>query len=174
MTILKRNGLLLLLMAGLVACGGDETEVEVAEAPVGEGVVAPPPTMSAAPAADAPLLDANSATAQEMVAAGVPAPAADAIVAGRPYQDVLALDAALAGQLDEPGREAVYRSVWIPLDLNSASAEEIMLIPEMSERMVHEFEEYRPYRAMDQFRTEIGKYVDQDEVARLERYVTIR
>jgi hypothetical protein len=40
--------------------------------------------------------------------------------------------------------------------------------------MQHEFEEYRPYRAMEQFRREIGKYVDQAEVARLERYVTIR
>ena len=40
--------------------------------------------------------------------------------------------------------------------------------------MVHEFEEYRPYASMDQFRREIGKYVDEDEVARLERYVEIR
>ena len=39
--------------------------------------------------------------------------------------------------------------------------------------MVHEFMEYRPYRNMAQFRREIGKYVDEKEVARLERYVTI-
>jgi hypothetical protein len=40
--------------------------------------------------------------------------------------------------------------------------------------MQHEFEEYRPYRGIEQFRREIGKYVDSAEVARLERYVTIR
>ena len=40
--------------------------------------------------------------------------------------------------------------------------------------MAHEFEEYRPYVDMDQFRREIGKYVDEDEVARLERYVAIK
>jgi hypothetical protein len=40
--------------------------------------------------------------------------------------------------------------------------------------MVHEFEEYRPYQSMEQFRREIGKYVDADEVARLERYMTIQ
>jgi len=40
--------------------------------------------------------------------------------------------------------------------------------------MQHEFEEYRPYKSMDQFRREIGKYVDKAEVARLEQYVTIR
>ena len=39
--------------------------------------------------------------------------------------------------------------------------------------MAHEFEEYRPYTSMEQFRREIGKYVDDDEVARLDQYVTL-
>ena len=39
--------------------------------------------------------------------------------------------------------------------------------------MLHEFKEYRPYGNIEQFRREIGKYVDEDEVARLERYVVI-
>jgi DNA uptake protein ComE-like DNA-binding protein len=59
------------------------------------------------------------------------------------------------------------------MNLNTASGESFMTIPGMSERMVHEFEEYRPYTSMDQFRREIGKYVDGDEVARLESYVTL-
>ena len=71
-------------------------------------------------------------------------------------------------------RKAIYAKVWKPLDLNTASGEEILLIPGVGRRMRHEFEEYRPYRSMDQFRREIGKYVDKDEVARLERYVMIR
>jgi hypothetical protein len=40
--------------------------------------------------------------------------------------------------------------------------------------MLHEFEEYRPYQSIEKFRREIGKYVKPDEVARLERYVTIK
>jgi hypothetical protein len=68
----------------------------------------------------------------------------------------------------------VYASVWYPIDLNSASGAEILLIPGVGARMQHEFEEYRPYRGIEQFRREIGKYVDSAEVARLERYVTIR
>ena len=40
--------------------------------------------------------------------------------------------------------------------------------------MRHEFEEYRPYEAMAQFRRDVGKYVDDDEVERLARYVEIR
>jgi hypothetical protein len=39
--------------------------------------------------------------------------------------------------------------------------------------MAHEFEEYRPYSSIEQFRREIGKYVDEAEVARLEQYVTL-
>ena len=50
---------------------------------------------------------------------------------------------------------------------------EIELIPGVGGRMRHEFEEYRPYTSIEQFRREIGKYVDDDEVARLERYVRI-
>jgi len=40
--------------------------------------------------------------------------------------------------------------------------------------MRHEFEEYRPYTSIEQFRREIGKYVDKAEVARLEKYVMIK
>jgi hypothetical protein len=40
--------------------------------------------------------------------------------------------------------------------------------------MRHEFEEYRPYSDIARFRREIGKYVDNAEVARLEQYVTIK
>ena len=55
-----------------------------------------------------------------------------------------------------------------------ASREAILSIPGVGDRMAHEFEEYRPYVSLEQFRREIGKYVDDDEVARLERYVAIR
>ena len=51
--------------------------------------------------------------------------------------------------------------MFIPINLNNASREEIMLVPGMSTNMAYEFEEYRPYTSLDQFRREIGKYVDQ-------------
>ena len=37
--------------------------------------------------------------------------------------------------------------------------------------MLHEFKEYRPFKNIEQFRREIGKYVDDKELARLERFV---
>jgi DNA uptake protein ComE-like DNA-binding protein len=104
---------------------------------------------------------------------GMTAAAADALIAGRPYQDMVAVDKALAS-LGADARKTVYAKVWKPIDLNTAKGEEILLIPGVGKRMQHEFEEYRPYKSMDQFRREIGKYVDKAEVARLEQYVTIR
>ena len=61
----------------------------------------------------------------------------------------------------------------MPLNLNTASDADILSIPGLGQRMLREFKEYRPYKALQQFRREIGKYVDDKEVARLERYVTV-
>ena len=98
---------------------------------------------------------------------------ASSIIDGRPFAGTAALDDLLAGTLSEDQRDEVYGELFIPLNLNSASEEEIHLIPGMSNRMVHEFEEYRPYTSLEQFRREIGKYVDEAEVARFEQYVFV-
>ena len=50
----------------------------------------------------------------------------------------------------------------------------ILTIPGVGARMLREFKEYRPYTSIEQFRREMGKYVDAEEVARLEQYVSIR
>jgi DNA uptake protein ComE-like DNA-binding protein len=60
------------------------------------------------------------------------------------------------------------------LNINTASGAELLAaIPELGNRMVHEFEEYRPYRSIQQFRKEIGKYVDQAKVAEYEKYIFV-
>ena len=63
--------------------------------------------------------------------------------------------------------------VFVPINLNTASDEEVLSIPGVGERLLHEFKEYRPYDSIAQFRREIGKYVDDQEILRLERYVTL-
>jgi DNA uptake protein ComE-like DNA-binding protein len=60
------------------------------------------------------------------------------------------------------------------LNLNTASEDDFRAgIPGMGDRMVHEFEEYRPYRSIQQFRREIGKYVKPEQVAEYEKYVYV-
>ena len=97
---------------------------------------------------------------------------AGSIVDARPLASSLELDALLSS-LSEEQRAEVYAELFLPLNLNTASGDEIMLIPGMNNRMTHEFEEYRPYTSLEQFRREIGKYVDDAEVARLEQYVFV-
>ena len=63
--------------------------------------------------------------------------------------------------------------LFVPVNLNTASREDILLIPGVGQRMLHEFLEYRPYKSIAQFQREIGKYVDKTELARLEKYVTL-
>jgi DNA uptake protein ComE-like DNA-binding protein len=133
-----------------------------------------PSTSAAAPAAGA-FLDPDAASREQLLAVpGMTAALADSLIARRPYANMTAVDRVLASGLSETQRDTVYTRLWKPLDLNSATGDEITLIPGVGARMRHEFEEYRPYKNIEQFRREIGKYVDKNEVARLERYVTIR
>lgn len=60
------------------------------------------------------------------------------------------------------------------LNVNTASGAELKnAIPNFSDRMVHEFEEYRPYRSIQVFRREIGKYVSPPVVAEYEKYIYV-
>ena len=120
------------------------------------------------------LVDPNLAEADEL--AGIPqmtAALVQAVIDGRPYLTAGQLDDVLASASDENQREEIYGHLFRQINLNTASEHDIMLIPGMSSRMTHEFEEYRPYTSLEQFRREIGKYVDDEEVARLEQYVFV-
>jgi len=60
------------------------------------------------------------------------------------------------------------------VNLNTASGDDfIAAIPGLGNRMVREFMEYRPYISIQQFRQEIGKYVDDTQVAEYEKYVYV-
>ena len=119
-------------------------------------------------------LEPNLATKEQLLAVpGIDAALADAIIAGRPYMDMLALDKVIGPKLSAEQKAATLAKLWIPLNLNTASREEILLVPGVGARMLREFLEYRPYAALAQFQREIGKYVDDQELARLEQYVYV-
>ena len=100
-------------------------------------------------------------------------PLAVTVIKGRLCLTAEQLDAVLSSSLDAAQRSDVYGKLFRQINLNVASEAEMLLIPGLSKRMAHEFKEYRPYVSLDQFRREIGKYVDAEEVARLEQYVTL-
>ena len=60
------------------------------------------------------------------------------------------------------------------VNLNTATADEFLAaVPGLGNRMVREFQEYKPYISIQQFRREIGKYVDAAQVATYENYVYV-
>lgn len=120
------------------------------------------------------VLNPNTAEAAEMAALpGMGNTLADNIVAARPLSNNGSLDELLGSDLNQEEKALIREKLFLPINLNSASDEEIMLVPGMSGKMAHEFDEYRPYDSLDQFRREMGKYVDEDEVARFEQYVFV-
>jgi DNA uptake protein ComE-like DNA-binding protein len=166
----------MLAVAGLMtlvtlACGDSEPDR------LREAAGAPDTVPMAAPVGEtgtAALVDPNTASEEELAALpGLDSAGITIVLEGRPFPDMTALDHALSATMDSASLEALYREMFIPLDLNSASRETILLIPGVGERMAREFLEYRPYRGIEEFRREIGKYVDDAEVERLERYVTV-
>ncbi len=139
------------LLTGLLLAG-------IATAQVGNTALLNPNTAEAADLAKLPHL--NAATA-------------GALLKDKPYLTTAAFDAALAKTLSPAQRTELYGRLFLQINLNTATGAEILLIPGMNARMAHEFEEYRPYTSLTQFRREMGKYVDAKEVARLEQYVFV-
>jgi predicted DNA-binding helix-hairpin-helix protein len=86
---------------------------------------------------------------------------------------MLTVDAVLAPLLAAVPRAELYRKLFLPINLNAATREEIMLVPGMGNRMMQEFLEYRPYAGLPVFRRGMGKYVNAEEVARFEQYVFV-
>jgi DNA uptake protein ComE-like DNA-binding protein len=120
------------------------------------------------------LVEPNTATEQQLQALpGVDAAVVKGILERRPFLSMAELDSFLGQTLNEQQRGELYGKMFLHLNLNNASEQEILLIPGVGKRMAHEFDEYRPYRSLAQFRKEIGKYVDEKEVARLEQYIFI-
>ncbi len=118
--------------------------------------------------------DAN--TAPEAEIATMPhmtAALAKELVAARPFATTAAYDAFLGTKLSKEQRAELYPKLWVHLNLNAATRDEILLVPGMGPRMVREFLEYRPYKSMAVFRKEMGKYVNAEEVARLEQYTFV-
>jgi DNA uptake protein ComE-like DNA-binding protein len=121
------------------------------------------------------VLDVN--TAAEADLAGMPnmTPAiAKAIVAARPFASIKDLNALLVAQGLTPEQAmAFYAKAFVHINLNTATNEEILLVPGAGRRMAREFPEYRPWKTYAQFDKEIGKYVGAEATAQLAQYTFI-
>jgi DNA uptake protein ComE-like DNA-binding protein len=92
----------------------------------------------------------------------------------RPWKTWAQFDKEIRKYVGQPETDRLKQYVFIPVNLNTATDEDILSIPGAGSRMVREFKEYRPWKTKAQFEKEIGKYVGAKEVARLWRYVVIQ
>ena len=153
----------LVLAAGLAGCA--ETVTEEAAAP------APAPALE--PMESPAVLNPNQAGEEELLALQLDETLVAVILEERPFLSMKELARRLGESLSEEQQGELYVKLFVPMNLNTTPEEDFQLVPGVGPRIAHEFEEYRPYQAIDQFRREIGKYVDEDEVARLEQYVFV-
>jgi DNA uptake protein ComE-like DNA-binding protein len=156
----------LALAASLAGCAGSAPE-EAAE------VAAPEPEPQAMEGITG-VSNPNQAGQEELLAL----PHLDealvaAILDQRPFLTMTELAELLGQSLDQEQQAELYLTLFVPMNLNTTPEEDFELVPGVGPRLAHEFEEYRPYQAIEQFRREIGKYVDQEEVARLEQFVFV-
>ena len=121
------------------------------------------------------LIDPNTATESDLQSLPAMTPAiVKGIIERRPFKSVVELNKFLLDQkvTPEQARE-FYRKAFVPINLNTGTRDEFMLIPGVGSRMSAEFMEYRPWKTWTQFDKEIGKYVGQPETDRFKQYVFI-
>jgi len=99
---------------------------------------------------------------------------AKALVAQRPFNTILDLQKFLVAQGLTPEQAMeFYGKAFVHINLNTATSEEILLVPGAGRRMTREFAEYRPWKTYAQFDKEIGKYVGPEATAKLAQYTFV-
>ena len=121
------------------------------------------------------VVDANTAPEKDLLAMPHMTPAiVKGLIEKRPFASITDLNAYLLSQkLTQDQANAFYGKAFVHINLNTATAAEILLVPGAGKRMAHEFDEYRPWKTYAQFDKEIGKYVGADQTARLAQYTFI-
>jgi DNA uptake protein ComE-like DNA-binding protein len=96
------------------------------------------------------------------------------LIEKRPFTSITELNAYLLAQgLTQEQSNEFYGKAFVHINLNTATPEEILLVPGAGKRMVREFDEYRPWKSYAQFDKEIGKYVGAERTAQLAQYTFI-
>ena len=92
----------------------------------------------------------------------------------RPWKSWAQFDKEIGKYVGQQETDRLKAYVFIPVNVNTAMDADILSIPGVGQRMLHEFKEYRPWKSKAQFDKEIGKYVGAKETDRLWRYVVIQ
>lgn len=122
------------------------------------------------------VVDANTIAEKDLAALPHMTPAiAKAVMAKRPFKSITELNALLLAQgLTAEQAMELYPKAFVHINLNTATSEEILLVPGAGKKMTIEFPEYRPWKTWAQFDRQIGKYIGGAENAqKLAQYTFI-
>jgi DNA uptake protein ComE-like DNA-binding protein len=121
------------------------------------------------------VVDANIAPEKDLLTFPHMTPAiVKGIVEKRPFTSITELNAYLMSQGLKPEQAMeFYTKAFVHINLNTATREEILLVPGAGTRMAREFAEYRPWKTWAQFDKEIGKYVGPEATEKLKQYCFI-
>jgi DNA uptake protein ComE-like DNA-binding protein len=152
--MLPRRGLKLLLLLGLIGLGSGRAHAQVGRS---LGVI-----------------DPNVAQGRELLSVpGLPPELVKAILEMRPFMSMAEFDAFLARNLDRDQRAGLYQRIFLPINLNATTDDELRLVPGVGSRMLLEFRENRPFESLATFSQEVSKYLAPQDVARLSQYVFV-
>jgi DNA uptake protein ComE-like DNA-binding protein len=115
------------------------------------------------------VLNANLATESELVKLDISTDLVSLILNNRPFLSMHDFNNLLVNY----DKVELFKKIFVPLNLNTTNEKDFKMIPGVGDRMAHEFEEYKPYKSIQQFKREIGKYVDEIEVSRFLSYVFV-
>jgi len=121
------------------------------------------------------VVDANTVAEKDLLTFPHMTPAiVKGLIEKRPFASITDLQAYLVTQklTAEQGME-FYAKAFVHINLNTATREEILLVPGAGTRMAREFPEYRPWKTWAQFDKEISKYVGQEATDKLKQYTFI-
>jgi len=121
------------------------------------------------------VVDANTVAEKDLLTFPNMTPAiVKGLIEKRPFAGITELHAYLLSQnLTAAQAMEFYTKAFVHINLNTATNEEILLIPGAGRRMTIEFPEYRPWKTWAQFDKEISKYVGQEATDKLKQYVFI-
>ena len=121
------------------------------------------------------VVDANTVAEKDLLAMPhMTAAIVKGVIDKRPFASITDLNANLLSQGLTPEQAMeFYGKAFVHINLNTATPEEILLVPGAGKRMVREFAEYRPWKSYAQFDKEIGKYVGAEKTAQLAQYTFI-
>ena len=121
------------------------------------------------------VVDANTVAEKDLLTFPNMTPAiVKGLIEKRPFASITELQAYLLSQnLTAAQAMEFYTKAFVHINLNTATNEEILLVPGAGRRMTIEFPEYRPWKTWAQFDKEISKYVGQEATDKLKQYVFI-